>query len=80
MRAKRTVLPDRLILIGQKLVESAKNEKFKYIKIDGKYLIENFKCDFLDDFQTLWARIFFILEIEEGSLKTIRKTLVVYLF
>ena len=34
-----TVLPDRLILIGQKLVENAK--------------IEKLKCDILSDFQTL---------------------------
>ena len=35
----QTVLPDRSILIGQKLVENAK--------------IENLKCDILGDFQTL---------------------------
>ena len=36
----QTVLPDRSILIGQKLVENAK--------------IEKLKCDILGDFQTLW--------------------------
>ena len=35
----QTVLPDRTILIGQKMVENAKNKKFK--------------CDILGDFQTL---------------------------
>ena len=35
----QTELPDRLVLIVQKLVESAKNEKFI--------------CDILGDFQTL---------------------------
>ena len=35
----QTVFPDKLILIGRKLVENAKNEKLK--------------CDILDDFQTL---------------------------
>ena len=35
----QTVLPDRSVLIGQKLVEDAK--------------IEKFKCDILGDFQTL---------------------------
>ena len=37
----QTVLPDRSVLIGQKLVENAK--------------IEKFKCDILGDFQTLWS-------------------------
>ena len=37
----QTVLPDRSVLIGQKLVENAK--------------IENFKCDILSNFQTLWS-------------------------
>ena len=41
--AVKTVLPDRSILIGQKLVENAKNSKFK--------------CDILGDFQT-FSRIF----------------------
>ena len=36
----QTVLPDRSILIGQKLVENAK--------------IEKLKCDIFGDFQTLW--------------------------
>ena len=35
----QTVLPDRSLLIGQKLVENAKVKKFK--------------CDILSDFQTL---------------------------
>ena len=35
----QVVLPDRSVLIGQKLVENAK--------------IEKFKCDILGDFQTL---------------------------
>ena len=35
------VLPDRSLLIGQKLVGNAK--------------IENFKCDIFGDFQTLWS-------------------------
>ena len=40
----QTVLPDRSVLIGQKLVENAKLEKFK--------------CDILGDFQTLcyWVK------------------------
>ena len=37
----QTVLPDRSILIGQKLVENAK--------------IEKFKCDILSNFQTMWV-------------------------
>ena len=37
----QTVLPDKSVLIGQKLVENAK--------------IEQFKCDILGDFQTLWS-------------------------
>ena len=37
----QTVLPDRSLLIGQKSVENAK--------------IQNFKCDILGDFQTLWV-------------------------
>ena len=36
----QTVLPDRLILVGQKLVENDKIEK-------------KFKCDILSDFQTM---------------------------
>ena len=39
----QTVLPDRLILIGQKCVENAK--------------IEKFKCDIMGDFQTLCASL-----------------------
>ena len=35
----QTVLPDRSVLIGQKLVENAQ--------------IEKFKCDILGDFQTM---------------------------
>ena len=37
----QTELPDRSVLIGQKLVENAK--------------IEKFRCDILGDFQTLCA-------------------------
>ena len=37
----QTVLPDRSILIGQKLVENAK--------------IQKFKCDILSNFQTMCA-------------------------
>ena len=37
----QTVLPDRSLLIGQKLVENAK--------------IQKFKCDILSNFQTLWG-------------------------
>ena len=36
----QTVLPDRLILVGQKLVENDQIEK-------------KFKCDILSDFQTM---------------------------
>ena len=36
----QTVLPDRSVLIGQKLVENAK--------------IQEFKCDILSNFQTMW--------------------------
>ena len=36
-----TMLPDRSILIGQKLVENTKNKKFK--------------CDILRNFQTMWS-------------------------
>ena len=36
----QTVLPDRSVLIDQKLVENDKMQKFK--------------CDILGDFQTLW--------------------------
>ena len=39
----QTVLPDRSVLIGQKLVENANFQKFK--------------CDILGDFQTLWRTI-----------------------
>ena len=45
----QTVLPDRSISKGQKLVENAK--------------IQKFKCDILGDFQTLWSfRVTFILK------------------
>ena len=37
----QTVLPDRSVLIGQKLVEKGK--------------IPKFKCDILSNFQTLWS-------------------------
>ena len=36
----QTVLPDRSVLIGQKLVENAN--------------IQKFKCDILSNFQTMW--------------------------
>ena len=36
----QTVLPDRSLFIGQKLVENAK--------------IKRFKCDILSNFQTMW--------------------------
>ena len=39
----QTVLPDRQLLIEQKMLESAK--------------IEKLKCDILGDFQTLWAEL-----------------------
>ena len=39
----QTVLPDKSILIGQKLVENAKNQKFK--------------CDILSNFQTMCKSI-----------------------
>ena len=39
----QTVLPDRLVLIGQKLVENAK--------------IKACKGDILSDFQTMWAQV-----------------------
>ena len=38
----QTVLPDGSVLIGQKLVENAK--------------IQKFKCDILSNFQTMWSR------------------------
>ena len=41
----QTDLPDRSVLIGQKLAENAK--------------MANFKCDILGDFQTLWDRVSF---------------------
>ena len=37
----QTVLPDRSVLIGEKLVENAK--------------IKKFKCDILSNFQTMWS-------------------------
>ena len=37
----QTVLPDRSVLIGQKLVENGK--------------IQKFKCDILSNFQTMWT-------------------------
>ena len=39
----QTVLPDRSILIGQKLVENAR--------------IQKFKCDILNTFQTMWRKM-----------------------
>ena len=41
----QTVLPDRSVLIGQKLVENAKIKKMKW--------------DILGDFQTMWENISF---------------------
>ena len=38
----QTVLPDRSVLIGQKLAENAK--------------IQKFKCDIFSTFQTMWER------------------------
>ena len=52
----QTVLPDRSILIGQKLVENA--------------IIEKFKCDILGDFQTLWEYLFHIAT--HGGLKPLK--------
>ena len=40
------VLPDRSVLIGQKLVENSKTKKFK--------------CDILSNFQTLWLHFRFV--------------------
>ena len=40
----QTELPDRSVLIGQKLIENAK--------------IQKFKCDILGDFQTLWCCLY----------------------
>ena len=37
------MLPDRSLIIGQKLVENAK--------------IQNFKCDILSNFQTMWKSV-----------------------
>ena len=48
----QTVLPDRSVLIGQKLVENAK--------------IQKFKCDILDDFQTLWLPIVVACKGQDG--------------
>ena len=42
----QTVLPDRSVLIGQKLVENTKIRK-----------ISKFKCDILSNFQTMWLTI-----------------------
>ena len=39
---RQTLFPDRSLLIGQKLMENAKIQKFKY--------------DILSNFQTLWAK------------------------
>ena len=52
----QTMLPDRSLLIGQKLVKNAK--------------IEKFKCDILSNFQTfLWAE-FFIFQIHVHFIST----------
>ena len=42
----KTVLPDRSILIGEKLLEKAK--------------IEKLKCDIFADFQALWAYVYIL--------------------
>ena len=49
------MLPDRSILIGQKLVENAK--------------IQTFKCDILSNFQTMWEHrdVIFMLQIHPKS-------------
>ena len=52
----QTVLPDRSVLIGQKLVENAK--------------IKKFKCDILGDFQTLWCGYSLVLILSMRSLST----------
>ena len=48
----QTVLPDRSVLIGQKLVENAK--------------IKKFKCDILSNFQTMWD--FLNIELQSRNL------------
>ena len=52
------MLPDRSLLIGQKLVENAK--------------IEKFKCDILSNFQTLSSKVkvFYTCSINEGNCYT----------
>ena len=40
-KSRKTVLPDRSILISQKFMENAK--------------IEKLKCDIFSDFQTMWT-------------------------
>ena len=52
----QTMLPDRSILIGQKLVENAK--------------IQKFKCDILSNFQTMWRRCDFRYGKRIGILKS----------
>ena len=47
----QTVLPDRSIVIGQKLVENAK--------------IQKFKCDILSNFQTMWKSIYYKIKFNE---------------
>ena len=54
----QTVLPDRSILIRQKLKENAK--------------IERFKCDILDDFQTMCALQFTLQDSVKKSLSKTR--------
>ena len=44
------MLPDRSVLIGQKLVENAK--------------IQKFKCDILSNFQTMWKTFFFFVNLK----------------
>ena len=51
------VLPDRSLLIGQKLMKNAKIENATFLlernRIKIRVKIVKFKCDILDDFQTL---------------------------
>ena len=58
------LLPDRSVLIGQKLMENAK--------------IQKFKCDILSNFQTMWDRLELVRPIKSfntlGKLLTMTKT------
>ena len=56
----QTELPDRSVLIGQKLVENAK--------------IPKLKCDILRDFQTMWGgekvlKDFVVINLESRTIK-----------